>query len=180
MRRTLSRLALAAGLVALAGCSGDNSAQLVGDMNKSNIQRLANLYAGFQNMVSAAGPKDEAEFKAFVSAYAPDKLEMMGVKPGETESLFTSDRDGAPFKVRYKVAGGRGAVAPVVFETVGKDGTKQVGYTGGKVEDVDNATYQRLLTKGGNVEPPGAPPANKTGGRPGSGPPPGAPTGPPG
>ena len=98
---------LAAGLV---GCT-DETAKQIGAMNTSNIQRVSNLYAGFQNMKSPKGPKDEAEFKEFVKAYAPNKLTAMGIDPGNPESVFTSERDGQPFKIRYKVGGGRGSVA---------------------------------------------------------------------
>jgi hypothetical protein len=167
---------LAAGLV---GCT-DETAKQIGAMNTSNIQRVSNLYAGFQNMKSPKGPKDEAEFKEFVKAYAPDKLTAMGIDPGNAESVFVSERDGQPFKIRYKVGGGRGSVAPVVFEAVGKDGKKQVGFTGGKVEEVDDATYQKYWSGKGGAEPPAGPPAGGGAGRPrGGGPPPGAPTGPP-
>jgi hypothetical protein len=170
---------LAAGLV---GCTDETATQIAA-MNTSNIQRVSNLYAGFQNMKNPQGPKDEADFKGFVKAYAPDKLQAMGIDPSNPEAVFVSERDGQPFKVRYKVGGGRGSVAPVVFETVGKDGKKQVGFTGGKVEEVDDATYQKYWSgKGGAGDRPSGPPAGAPtgpGGRPGSGPPPGAPTGPP-
>jgi hypothetical protein len=175
------------GLVAVAlglcpaGC-GDNTAEQVGAMNTSNIQRIGNIYAGFQNYKGNKGPKDEAEFKTFIKEYDPGKLKMMKIDPAKVDELFTSERDGKPFKVRYGVGGGRGSSDPVVFEQEGKDGKKQVGYTGGKVEEVDDATYQKLWGKGSApaaVSPkPGGPPAEGSGrpqGRPG-----GAPAGPPG
>lgn len=170
------------GLVGLVGC-GDKVAQQVGDMNKSNIQRVSNLYAGFQNGVGGGrGPKDEAELTKFVKDYDPAKLQMMGINPNDVPKLLTSERDGKPFKIRYGVPGGRGSVAPVVFEQEGKDGKKQVGFTGGKVEDVGDAEYQAYLSGKGatpGAGGPGGPPAGG-GGRPsGGGPPPGAPTGPP-
>ncbi|MFO0842212.1 MAG: hypothetical protein U0797_07390 [Gemmataceae bacterium] len=171
--------ALLTGLVGLAGC-GDKVAQQVGEMNKSNIQRVANLYAGFQNLAGAGrGPKDEAELTKFVKEYDPAKLKMMGVDPNDFSKVLTSERDGKPFKVRYNVGGGRGAVAPVVFEQDGKDGKKQVGFTGGKVEEVGEAEYQAYWSGKGTTGPAGGP-----GGAPGGdsrpmGRPQGAPTGPP-
>jgi hypothetical protein len=170
----------------LTGCSSDKTAKTVGSMNTSNIQRLANIYAAFQNYKSGRGPNDEAEFKTFIKEYDPEKLKMMGIDGNNVDAVFTSERDGQPLKVRYKVGGGRGSVDAVVFESAGKDGTKQVGYTGGKVDDVDEATYQQLWAgKGPSVQAAGGPaPAGQPGekggkGRP-TGAPAGAPTGPPG
>ncbi len=179
--RTLSGLtALAFGL-ALVGCKDSVSTQ-VGSLNKSNIQRLSNLYAGHQNMSGMKGPKDEASFKAWVKQYDPAKLTMMGVDPNKTDDLFKSERDGQPFKIRFNVGGGRGSVAAVIFEEQGLDGKRQVGFTGGTVEEVEEAKYKDLLAgKQATITPPagvgGGPPAGK--GRP-SGAPQGAPKGPPG
>lgn len=177
---------LAAGLALVTGCT-DRVAEQVGAMNKSNIQRVANLYSAYQNIVSGAGPADEKAFKEFVSQYAKDKLKMMGIDPNNTESIFISERDGQPFKIRYKVAGSRGAVAPVAFEQTGKDGKKQVAFTGGsesKVEDCDDAKYNDLWAGKYTSAPAAAPTgpgggARPVGGSPG-GRPAGAPTGPPG
>jgi hypothetical protein len=123
------------------------------------------------------GPKDEADLTKFIKEFDPAKLKMMGIDPGDVGKLLVSERDGKPFRVRYGVGGGRGSVSPVVFEQDGKDGKKQVGFTGGKVEDVDDATYKAYLSG----KDPGAPPSGgpPMGGRPGSGRPPGAPGGPP-
>jgi hypothetical protein len=176
--RAIAAVAAAALLSAVAGCS-NRVANEVAAMNTSNIQRLSNMYAAFQNFRGGRGPKDEAEFKTFIREFSPNKLSMMGIDPNNSESAFTSERDGQPFKVRYHVGGGRGAVAAVIFEQQGKDGTKQVGFTGGDVQDVDDATYQQLWTGKGPSEPPAAPPSTTTGprGR-ATGRPPGAPTGP--
>lgn len=174
----------AAGLaLGSVGCSRDKTHEQIAAMNTSNAQRVANIYAGYQNANGGAGPKDETEFKAFIREYDPAKLSAMGIDPSDLEKVFTSERDGKPFTVRYKVGGGRGAVAPVVFEKDGVNGHKQVGFTGGKVEEVDDAQYKQLLAGKAGTEPPaGGPPAGPPagGGRPGgSGPPVGAPTGPP-
>jgi hypothetical protein len=182
MRTYYFRLAVGVAAVTLAaglsGCSsGSNVAKDLAAMNGSNIQRLSNLYAAFQTYNGGRGPNDEVEFKKFIADFDAGKLTMMGV---DKDKVFTSERDGKPFKVRYRVGGGRGAVVPVVFEQNGTGGTKQVGYTGGKTDDVDDASYQLLWAGKGDSPPPSSPPAGgASGGRP-SGPPPGAPTGPPG
>jgi hypothetical protein len=168
-------LAGATFLAALAGCSGDNTASQVAAMNTSNIQRLANMYSAYQNYKGGGGPKDDKDFKAFIKAFDPPKLQMMGVDPNSLDALFTSERDSKPFKIRYKVGGGKGSVAPVIFEEVGKEGKKQVAYTGNsKVEEVDDATYAQLWA--GKTRPAADP---KEAGRPTTGIPKGAPKGPP-
>jgi hypothetical protein len=168
--RTAAVLLVPTVMAALTGC-GDKTAKEVAAMNKSNIQRLANLYSAHQTYKGGRGPANEAEFKEFIKNFDAEKLQMMGTKSEDLPGLFTSERDGKPFKIRYNVGGGRGSIDPVVFETDGKDGKKQVGYTGGNVEDVDDQTYEQLWAgKGGGGK-------QSTGGRP-SGPPAGAKTGP--
>lgn len=178
-------LAVVVGATLSAGCETDNSLKELAGMNTSNIQRLSNLYAGFQNAKGGSGPKDEAEFKEFIKAYAPDRLSAMSIDANNLDKTFTSERDSKPFKIRYKVGGGRGAVAAVVFEQDGVGGKKQVGFTGGKVEEVSDAEYASLWSgKAASTPPASTPPAGGPpvgGGRPGAGgPPAGAPTGPPG
>jgi hypothetical protein len=173
--RALSGLCTTALVLAFVGCSGDDTADQIAAVNKSNIQRVSNLYAAYQNMKNSSGPKTEAELKEFVKTYDPSKLSAMGVDANNLDAVFVSERDGQPFKVKYGVAGGRGAVAAVVFEATGKDGRKQVGFTGGTVEDVDDSRYKQLWD--GKAAPP-ATPGQKDFGRPTGGPPPGAPRGP--
>ena len=60
---------------------------------------------GIQNYKGGRGPKDEAEFKEFVRNFDPNKLSMMKIDPNNVDGLFTSERDGKPFKIRYKVGG---------------------------------------------------------------------------
>jgi hypothetical protein len=175
MRRVTNRAgaALAIGVLVagLAGCAGDPTAKEVAAMNKSNIQRVANMYTAFQTYKAGRGPKSEAEFKDFIAHFDAAKLQMMGINPADLGGLFTSERDGKPLKVRYGVGGGRGSVDAVVFEQDGLAGKKLVGFTAGKVDEVDDLTWQQLwAAKPAAAQPKGA-------GRP-SGPPAGAPTGP--
>jgi hypothetical protein len=167
-------------LAGLSGCSGNNVAKELAAMNTSNVHRVANMYSGFQNYKNGRGPNDEAEFKQFIKEFDPEKLSMMGIDKNNVDKLFTSEWDGKPFKIRYKIGGGRGSVAAVVFDQEGKNGKKRVGFTGNaRVDEVDDATYASLWAGQGESAAPAAPPAGApSGGRP-SGLPPGAPTGPP-
>jgi hypothetical protein len=169
--------------VAVCGCNRDRTAELVGEMNKSNVQRLANLYAAHQNYKSGRGPASESDFREFIKSYDPNKLQMMGINPDALDQLFTSEVDGKPLKVRYGVGGGRGSKDAVVFDEVGANGKRRVGYTGGTVEEVDDATANQLLAgkpKTESTASTGGGPGAKGGksGRP-TGAPAGAPTGPP-
>jgi hypothetical protein len=167
-------------MAGMTGCS-NKIAKDVAAMNGSNLQRLANMYAAHQNYKGGQGPKSEAEFKAFIKDFDQEKLRMMGIDPTNVDAVFTSERDGKPFKVRYKVGGGRGSVDAVVFEQEGQYGKKRVGFTGGKVEEMDNAAYQAAWTGKGSHQTAGGPPSGGAGrgGRP-AGAPTSAPTGPAG
>ena len=61
------------------------------------------------------------------------------------------------------------------YRSAGEDGKKRVGFTGGIVREVDDATASQLWVGKGSA--PGAPTGPAPKGRP-TGPPPGAPTGP--
>jgi hypothetical protein len=124
------------------GCSQSTAEKLVAEANKSNIQRLANLYGAYMAQNGWKGPKDEATFKAFIGKADATMLKNMSVDAGNTDGLFKSEKDGKPFKIRYGVQGGLGAIVPVIFE----DGTgqRQVAFTGMKLETVDDATYEQL------------------------------------
>jgi hypothetical protein len=134
------------------------------------------------------GPKDETEFRSFIQEYNKDQLAAMGIDSRKLDELFTSDRDGKPFKIRYKVGGGHGSKDAVIFEETGEGGVRLIGYTGMPPMEVsDDATYQSMLAgKGFSAAAAGGQTAIKEAmqqnaknkGRPVGGPPPGAPTGP--
>jgi hypothetical protein len=175
--RTALGIATGLVLIGLGGCSGSKASREVAAMNTCNIQRLSNLYTAFQHTRGGTGPKSETEFKTFIAEFDAQKLSMMGVDPNDLTAAFTSERDGQPFRIKYNVNGGRGAVDAVVFEQKGADGKRQVGFTGGKIDEVNAADNTPTVAAEGTSGRQGQPPG---GGRPVStGPPPGAPTGPP-
>jgi hypothetical protein len=177
MKRVCRPLMACAAVLFAAGLSGcgDKTAKAVGAVNRSNIQRLANMYSAFQNYKGGRGPATETEFREFISTFDVSKLDMMGIKPNELDGLFRSERDNKPFNIRYNVGGGRGTVDAVIFEVEGKDGRKQVAYTGdSKVEDLDDASYQALWSAKSGPKAKADP---KAGGGP-AGRPAGAPSGP--
>jgi hypothetical protein len=133
-------------LAVAAGCGRDVSTDdLVAQANSTNIERLASLYTGYQSEHEWVGPPDEAAFKAYVRAFDPQKLKRIGIDPAAAESLFASDRDGQPFKIRYAVRGSvMGSSEPVIFESTGVDGQRQVAFLDMTEREVDDAEYQLL------------------------------------
>ena len=137
-------------LIALVGCGGgDSSDSMMASANDSNIKRLGTLYSMFHGQNKLLGPKDEAEFKQFISEQDAARLQKGGIDIGNIDGLFTSERDQKPFRIRYGINTRlRGPSLPVVFEEEGKDGNRQVGYTGGAMKEVDEAEYDRLWEGG--------------------------------
>lgn len=132
-----------------SGCSSKDPASRIGEMNDTRIKQLANLYMAHQMRNGSNGPKDQAAFKSFIqNGMAPHRLEMMRVDPAKVDELFVSERDGQTFVIKYGQSGGVMSKLAVVFEKEGRDGMRQVAFTNGQVEEVDDGRYQELLQSG--------------------------------
>ena len=144
---------LLVGTLLFTGCGQSNDPDsLIARGNKENIQRLANLYGGYQSRNGWVGPKDKETFLEFIRSINPKKLERMGIAASEIDGLFISPRDNEEFKIRYGVKGGMGASAPVVFEVTGLDGKRKVAFTAMRKEEVDAERYDLLWSgKGDNA-----------------------------
>jgi hypothetical protein len=117
----------------------------IASVNRTNIERLANLYFTYQSQHDWHGPADEAEFKSFLRGYNPHKLTRIGVDPNDIEKLFISERDGQPFKIRYGVVGSAmGSSAPVIFESTGDGKGRLVGFLDMQQREVDESEYKSL------------------------------------
>jgi hypothetical protein len=131
--------------VALSGCGQADPDAAIAKVNETNLQRVANLYFTYQMKHNWRGPADEASFKKFLREYNPRKLERIGVDPAAIDELFISQRDGEPFKIRYGLKGSAmGSSEPVVFESMGVDGQRRVGFLNMEQRDVDEAEYNAL------------------------------------
>jgi hypothetical protein len=142
---------LLVGATALVGCGeGDFTKSSVAEANQNNVQRVANCYAFFQMTNKGyMGPKDMEEFKKFLAdPQRTSNMEMMGIDQSNLDSLFISERDNEPIKVRFSVPGTvRGSNDPVAFETTGVDGVRLVGFTSSKVREVsDQAEYDDMFS----------------------------------
>lgn len=149
---------VAAAVCGLAGCRRDSAGAMIAANNDTNAKRLGTLYGFFQLRNELRGPRDEAEFRAFIAAQDPGRLALAGVSPARLDDLFTGERDRLPFRIRYGIdTRVRGPALPVVFEQVGRDGRRQVGFTGGAVEDVDAARAEILWNGSSEKTSPEAP-----------------------
>lgn len=131
----------------MSGCgSGDTGMALMQDANKSNIQRLSNLYRLYQAKNDWRGPESVDQFKEFIEGMSDNRLKMYGVDANDIESLFISERDGEEFQFRFKVRGAPMLQTPVVFEQTGKSGYRLVGFTSLPPKEVsDDSEYEDLL-----------------------------------
>ncbi len=138
-------------LVCLLGCGGLTPDSAISASNKSNIQRLANMYQMFQFKNKFRGPEDEAEFKEFIKNVDLSILEPRGIDPNNVDALFICERDNEPFKIRYGVpTGTRGSTEAVIFENTGDGGPRMVAFLNMVQREVEAEEYNQLL----NAKPP--------------------------
>lgn len=133
------------GLV-MVGCRTASEAEsAIRDSNRTNIQRLANLYSMYQFQNRFQGPKDEETFRSFIQELDADFKDTMGIDPSSIDKLFISERDKEPFRIRYNVpTTPRGSKEAVIFESSGRRGQKMVGFLNMVQREVDEAEYNRL------------------------------------
>jgi hypothetical protein len=146
----MSRLQIA-GLIFLGllsiGCSSREEVfeQKFRERNSERIVQLANLYCLYQQRHGQTSPKDEAELKAYIQELPPKVQKRFMVDPATIDDIFVGPRDEKPFKVRW---GAKipilGPSTPIVFEQEGVDGNFQVAFHDGKLQEVDEAQYDRL------------------------------------
>ena len=137
------------------GCSsGSDPDSAIASVNKTNIQRLANLYPTYQSLHEWHGPADEVQFKTFLHGFNAHMLSRIGVDPNAPDQLFVSERDGQPFKIRYGVQGSSmGSSAPVIFESVGGGKGRLVGFLDMQQREVDESEYNSLWSATGSPAP---------------------------
>jgi hypothetical protein len=133
-------------VVAMVGCSSDNTTTRVAELNSANIQKVANLYMAYQQH-HGPGPKDAAALKEFITrenGLSPHRLELMHIDPSNLDQIFTSERDHKPFKIKPSVVPQFPARSAVVFEDTGVDNKRMVGFNNSDVLEVDEAKYKGL------------------------------------
>lgn len=140
---------LLVGVLLFAGCSYQSGPTLA-DVNNTNIKKLRGAYGLFLIQHNLRGPESEEELKAYLRSdeSALIKLARMGMTVDQIDSIFISERDGQPFKVRYGLRGMGDHAA--VFEVEGVNGKRQVALA--KTIEADDAEYERLWNQKGPRE----------------------------
>ena len=145
-------------VVALNGCFGTNSDTMFKQATDSNAKRLGTLYAQYQISNPddrLLGPPDKEKFVEFIQSRSSSGLSRIGVDKDNLDSLFVSERDQQPFKIRWEVQGiSRGPAQPVIFESVGNNGKFVVGFTGFIQKEVDQSEYDHLWSGAADGEQP--------------------------
>jgi hypothetical protein len=123
---------------ALAGCGSGAPAKRNKEI--SHVGAVTTLYFRATSKLGKP-PTSEQEFKDVI---AQDNVDPGVLGVGSVDELFVSDRDGQPLVVDYARTSPQGVV---VYEQVGKDGVRLVGFTSGQVEEADAAKFAQLVPK---------------------------------
>jgi hypothetical protein len=129
-------------LVAVAGCQTRTQSRAA---QESTMKPLAVMYGQYLGAHRGVPPANEQQFCDFLKEKTAD-LARFGVK--DVDSLFVSTRDQKPYVILYgKLTGPPGPAGQPVFayEQVGSGGNRFVATSLGAVEDVDEATFKRLV-----------------------------------
>lgn len=111
---------------------------------QQNGKRLAIMYGRFMGSPTGPirgptgfkGPADEASLRAYIARSPAAALAEMGIDDPQAASLFTSERDHQPFRIRYGVTGPLTTVYCIVCESEGVNGSVRVFKTDGTFVDV--------------------------------------------
>jgi hypothetical protein len=144
--RLRSLLCLALLIVVIPGCGSDE----LDSPTATKLRTISNLYLNYAIGKNGQGPESEEVFKKYLRGLSDDILGPAGVNRKELDSLFVSERDGEPFVIVYgqkitKISGNSGSV--IAHEKTGKGGRRLVSLSNTKVEHVDEAGLQNLLSK---------------------------------
>lgn len=136
------------------GCGDDTVAKGFKKANQLNMQKIANAYRMFASVNGNVGPKDEAEFKNFLTSderVAP-RLGLSSLELEDLDGYFTSAADGQPFVVLYgQTIRPDFDYSAIVFDKTGVDGMRRIALACSEIIDVtDDEQYDRILA--GNIK----------------------------
>jgi len=128
------------------GC-GDPKGALMAELkelNKYNVAKARACVVLYASRHDEKGPKNKEELMAFLNEGSVDRnLEYIGIDKNDIESIFTSERDGQPLKIKW---GGRhdpDKPKPLAFEVEGVEGVRLVAAEVVKEVDSDEE-YDKL------------------------------------
>lgn len=134
--------------VCLSGCGGDSVQSKIMEGTKPNVRKVAIMYMIYSSANGFEGPKDEADFKAFIQGdpALKERLGRFGINADDFDSYMTSSRTGDKFDIRWGLKSYPMAPAyPVAFEPNAVDGVRQIGMCGGPtIEVTDDDEYDAL------------------------------------
>lgn len=144
------------GLVALLGgfCFGISGCEPKGkepSQTEKQVKGLAIFYGRYTAMNKGRVPPNEAEFKKFIKTMQPTELEVNGADPANLDPYFISPRDNEPFGIAYRTptaAPSSSGAGTVVWEKTGAGGKRYVADGLGKVEELDEVTFNQRLGAG--------------------------------
>jgi hypothetical protein len=126
---------LAAGALSLAGCGGGSEVSGTDYQARRQLSLIAEMYGNY--MQERGGPpKDEGEFKAFLTEWAARRLEPYNVE--SVDELLVSPRDEQPFVVVYgkKLVSKDAPNSPwAAYEQTGVDGKRLAAQVRGVLEE---------------------------------------------
>jgi hypothetical protein len=138
---------------AFVGCGSDPATEIVRNSNRTNIQRVTNLYSRYQLEHQWRGPANAKAFREFIPTLQPQLLELIGVNPSDLDNLFKSERDSEPFDITYGVVtNSQGTDDPIVSEKTGVDGVRQVGFTSLAIREFSSDKELTAFKAGVNAE----------------------------
>lgn len=118
-----------------------------------NGRRVAVLYARCMGSPTRptrgpddfAGPADEASLRRFISAMPSEALAEIGIANAESPELFTSERDGQPFRIRYGIKGPLTTTYAILCESKGVNGLVKVFKSDGSSTEVAADEAEKYL-----------------------------------
>jgi hypothetical protein len=138
----------AAALMLVVGCNRSQNATGPARSPESSLKQISVLYGQYTGRNRGQGPKNEAEFRKFITENGERSLKMAAVS--SVDELFTSSRDNEPFVIRYGIkpsAPGKSGGSIIAYEKSGSGGSRFAVDSVGAVKTVDQSELDELLKK---------------------------------
>jgi hypothetical protein len=132
--------------LAAGGCGDGQRPQ---SESERNLQALAVMYGRFISQNRGMGPPNEAEFKKYIRSRPSTDLESFKIDPAAVDQIFISPRDQQPYGIAWGIRPGApgpdGMMPMIIWEQTGEGGKRYVADSLGKIEEIDDTTFQARL-----------------------------------
>jgi hypothetical protein len=129
--------------LALAGCSSPQASPPT--PQEMHLKQLAVFYGQYTGAHQGSGPRNQADFKAFITQRAG------GATAEDIDSLFVSPRDQKPYVIAYNVRLGAMPAGPppvVAHEEIGVEGKHFAADALGGVEELEQVELKKRALTG--------------------------------